>query len=51
MTFLSQPAGRRGGTGASRRSRAEMIRHVAATIAFLLAVGFTAAFVIGVFGH
>ncbi|HWK63872.1 MAG TPA: hypothetical protein VNS34_02975 [Rhizobiaceae bacterium] len=51
MTFLSQPASRRGGTGASRRSRLEMLRRMAATIAFLLAVSFMAAFVVGVLGH
>lgn len=51
MTFLSHPAGRRAGASAPRRSRAEMLSHAAATTAFFLAVGFTAAFVFGFLGH
>lgn len=51
MTFISQPAGRRADASAPRRSRARMLRQMAATIAFFLAVGFTACFVVGVLGH
>jgi len=51
MTFPSNSAGRRTVANAARRSNVQVLRHVAATTAFLLAVGFTAAFVFGVLGH
>lgn len=51
MTFLSHPTGRRAGARAARRPHADMLRHAAATTAFFLAVGFTAAFVFGFLGH
>lgn len=51
MTILSHSTGRRTGSTARRRSRAEILGRVVATTSFFLAVGFAAALVFGFLGH
>jgi len=51
MTFISQSAGRRAVPGANRRLRGHALKDATATMAFFLAVGFSAALVFGLLGH
>lgn len=49
MTFLSHSADRV--RGPNRRLRAKLVQDVTATLCFILAIGFAAAFVFGFLGH
>lgn len=51
MTIVSQAAGRRAASGASRRPRGQSLKNVIAVVTFVLAVSFAAALVFGLLGH